>query len=332
MRVELVMSLYPLVLAAVFLQFMPLLTRRGIFFSATVGPEFSHSAEGRRLLRSFRWQVALWTVLAIVLMALMVPGRPKWAALGPLMLLLAGAMASYWRKFREIHSHYGVHAPEVRQASLSVSEANENFNLWIIVMPFLALAATALYLNLHWNELPQSFPVHWGTNGQPNRWVSRDWHGVYGPLLFGAYLNVVFLAMAWIMSHESRKTAMRYVTVRGMQFLLYPITITFVLLGLRPLLQTSIWLGQGVMLASLVGLLYWSYRRISAPAAKDEVPEPLSDDYWKAGVFYWNPDDPAIFVSKRVGIGYTMNFANKWSWIAIGTILVALLIPSVLLK
>jgi hypothetical protein len=119
---------------------------------------------------------------------------------------------------------------------------------------------------------------------------------------------------------------MRYVTVRGVQFMLYPVTFTSILAALWPLLNTPLWLAQGVTLASIAGLFYWSYRKISATSPKDEVPEPRGDNYWKAGLFYWNPDDPAIFVSKRVGIGYTMNFANKWSWIATATIVVAFLI------
>jgi uncharacterized membrane protein len=330
MKVEFVMSLFPLVLAAVFLQFMPLFTRQGIFFSATVGPEFPHSDAGRRLLRSYRRQVALWTVLAILLTALVIPALAKSAAVGPLMLLLAGASLSYWRKFREIHVRYGLHAPEVRRATLSVSAANENFSAWIILLPFVALAAVTVYLNVHWNEIPQRFAIHWGADGQPNRWANRDWQGVYGPLLLGAYENLMLLALAWIMSHESRKTLMRYVTVRGLQFLLYPLTLTFILVALRPLVNTPAWLAQGVTLVSIVGLVYWSYRKISTSQAQDEVPEPRNDDYWKAGFFYWNPDDPAIFVSKRVGIGYTMNFANKWSWVALATMLVAFLIPGFL--
>jgi uncharacterized membrane protein len=37
------------------------------------------------------------------------------------------------------------------------------------------------------------------------------------------------------------------------------------------------------------------------------------DDAWK-GIFYSNPDDPALLVPKRFGIGYTLNFGNPWSW------------------
>ncbi len=49
-------------------------------------------------------------------------------------------------------------------------------------------------------------------------------------------------------------------------------------------------------------------------------------------MFYYNPDDPAIFVSKRVGIGYTMNFANKVAWLVMLGILLMALLPALLLK
>ncbi|TCL64720.1 hypothetical protein EDC14_101818 [Hydrogenispora ethanolica] len=38
------------------------------------------------------------------------------------------------------------------------------------------------------------------------------------------------------------------------------------------------------------------------------------DRYWKWGIFYYNPDDPAWFVEKRFGIGWTSNFAQPASW------------------
>ena len=41
------------------------------------------------------------------------------------------------------------------------------------------------------------------------------------------------------------------------------------------------------------------------------------DEHWKAGVFYWNPEDPAVFVAKRFSVGWTMNFARPASWLFI---------------
>jgi uncharacterized membrane protein len=312
-----------LLLAGVLYQFQPLLTRRGIFFSATVDPAFPRSSEGKRILRSFRWQVAFWTVAAALLALPTVPAHSWFAGFAPMLLLVAGEGLSYWRKFREVHARFGVRTPEIRQASVSASPNQDSFSVWFLLLPFLALAAVGVYLRLH---LPQSIPTHWGISGQPDRWA-RDWGGAYWLLLFGTSMNVVLLALAWIVSRESRKTLARYVTVRGVQFLLYPLTLMFILMVLKPALHTPAWLAPGVVMVSVAGSFYWSYRKFSAPSAPDEVPEPQSDAYWKAGVFYWNPDDPAIFVVKRVGIGITMNFANKWSWIALLAIIVALLVP-----
>ena len=79
-----------------------------------------------------------------------------------------------------------------------------------------------------------------------------------------------------------------------------------------------------------VGFSYWrKFREVHARfgVARTETDGIQNDARWKAGIIYWNPDDAAIFVPKRVGIGYTFNFANKWSWMVFIAIVVALLIP-----
>jgi uncharacterized membrane protein len=39
------------------------------------------------------------------------------------------------------------------------------------------------------------------------------------------------------------------------------------------------------------------------------------DDCWKLGMIYYNPADPALVIEKRFGIGWTLNFANRWAWV-----------------
>lgn len=53
------------------------------------------------------------------------------------------------------------------------------------------------------------------------------------------------------------------------------------------------------------------------------------EDAWK-GIFYSNPDDPAVFVPKRHGIGYTLNFGNPWSWLVLVLIFAAVAAPLIL--
>jgi uncharacterized membrane protein len=54
------------------------------------------------------------------------------------------------------------------------------------------------------------------------------------------------------------------------------------------------------------------------------------DRCWKAGIFCVNPADPALFVEKRLGIGYTLNFGNPWSWIVLVFIILIAIAPFIL--
>jgi uncharacterized membrane protein len=53
------------------------------------------------------------------------------------------------------------------------------------------------------------------------------------------------------------------------------------------------------------------------------------DEGWN-GVFYSNPDDPSLFVPKRYGIGYTLNFGNRWSWVLLAVIFAMVAAPLLL--
>lgn len=53
------------------------------------------------------------------------------------------------------------------------------------------------------------------------------------------------------------------------------------------------------------------------------------DSHWKLGIFYYNPADQSFFVEKRIGVGWTLNFANPKSYIFILVIIAIVIILSV---
>jgi len=51
------------------------------------------------------------------------------------------------------------------------------------------------------------------------------------------------------------------------------------------------------------------------------------DRYWYGGFFYNNPDDPALFVPKRFGLGWTVNFGHsQGKLVLIGMLLLPLVL------
>jgi len=66
-----------------------------------------------------------------------------------------------------------------------------------------------------------------------------------------------------------------------------------------------------VILIALVRVVYgWTKARLFPPPAVERN----GDQFWRWGLFYYNPADPTLFIQHRSGPGYTLNFANKFSW------------------
>jgi uncharacterized membrane protein len=68
----------------------------------------------------------------------------------------------------------------------------------------------------------------------------------------------------------------------------------------------------------------------SSPRATDGPHgDATPDSAWKAGLIYYSPADPAVFVEQRVGIGWTLNFGNVWAWLFL---VLALAVPVLIVR
>ena len=90
-------------------------------------------------------------------------------------------------------------------------------------------------------------------------------------------------------------------------------------------LSGSAWFVMLPLMLFNFGVIFWMFRvgqggqRAVAPAARREVHGDATPDHaWKVGgLFYFNPHDPAIWVEKRFGLGYTLNMGNSRAWLLI---------------
>jgi len=56
------------------------------------------------------------------------------------------------------------------------------------------------------------------------------------------------------------------------------------------------------------------------------------DRYWKFGMIYYNPEDPSLFVEKRYGIGWTINFGHTAAIVMLIGIMATIIIIHFVLK
>jgi uncharacterized membrane protein len=211
--------------------------------------------------------------------------------------------------------------------------------------PFAILAATAIYLGIRWDDIPSRFPVHWGISGAANGWSSHTPMGVYGPLLLGAIVMGAVAASSYVALHYGRPG--QAPTPRSMAgdfaremgvFLLsleFFLAVIFSFVGLLPLMGNR---DPGILpvliatVAMLVALIFAMARlakhHASIHAAAGASPaDGTPDEHWKASLFYVNRDDAALFVPKRFGIGYALNFGHVSAWVIMA---LTLLVPVVL--
>lgn len=203
----------------------------------------------------------------------------------------------------------------------------------------LLLVAGALLAGL-WPDLPPRIPLHFAFDGTPDRYGSP----VELALLGGVVLFDI--ALAWIIAvavaaerpalpehapehYAALQSARRAGLVRMTQTLLFGVNLGLLVLGLgvaasvtpRPLLSTgaAVIVGLAVLAVGTLAPLGWWIPRLSrlraALDAAGAAELGTRRGGWKlAGVVYFAPDDPAIFVPKRVGIGQTLNLARPAAW------------------
>jgi len=231
--------------------------------------------------------------------------------------------------------------------------------------PFLLLIVAAIVLRQNWDAIPQHFPVHWDAAGHANGFGDRTFLGVYGLLFYGAVISAAMALTVFAIVKRTRKVELtgpggaRDSRVRRYNAIImvcaeYLIALTFgggSLLPLRaafsrqPYELPAVPVGW-VMFATLgfivfiVVMLMRAARTAPEPSAGGVAAQPATDAVvgdstpdarWIGGMFYFNRQDPALFVEKRFGLGYTLNFGHPISWIVLAAIVLLPLVSALLL-
>lgn len=328
------------VLSAVAHWFLPRLTRPDLYFSVTVAAEFRDSAAGRSVLRRYRRGLIGMSVPTLALLAALVltPALP----LAPVAIVaqIAAYFAVYLHARRLVLPH-ALAPTTIREAQVGLRKRRIPGGWLGASGPFVLLAASAAYLGAHWQQIPARLVLHWGINGQPDRWAARSVGAVFLPIAVPAVILVVLTPLLYGMNHWVRpiyagglrgERELRFRRTASIVVLAieYWIALLFSWLAVRVLLPTSLQRPPAAiaMVAGLIAIvggavLMWRGQggsRIPPGEGEDSdstgpIGDRTADCFWKLGVFYFNPGDPSVMVEKRFGIGYTVNFAHPVAWI-----------------
>ena len=164
-------------------------------------------------------------------------------------------------------------------------------------------------------RLPDRVPIHFDGRGRANGWTDKahlPWVILAIPLLFWLLLWGIGWIGSKIETEAAGATALAsasaFEPLRG--FLGLGMALLMMGCLAAPVLGTvTILVGVAVFFLCLVlGIAFMAreMRRAFAHLPKGK------HDRW--GLFYRNPEDPRLWVEKRLGVGWTLNYAHRAAW------------------
>lgn len=329
--------------AATVARFLPLLfislilpwfghSRRGILFGVTVPLDFVSSPTARSVVR--RYQRRIYTVILIVFAAVtltlwLAPSSPLACTSAPAIAILFEIVVNFffWRSGTRAIKPHAITIPLERHTELVLAPTRGPIVL--TALSLLPLAGTALWLRLRWNQIPARWPQHWDASGNVNGWAIRSIGGVFAPLISGAIMILMLLAVALFLARASGpQTSQRRRALVPFAAISWLVTGLFCLIGSLPLTHFS---SANLMIVSIVYLtvifaaaVWMLWRSGLAPFSNATDPyDSTPDARWYGSIIYYNPSDAAIIVPMRFGWGWTLNFARPSAWLYISAALLA---------
>jgi uncharacterized membrane protein len=180
-------------------------------------------------------------------------------------------------------------------------------------LPGIILALAAVALVFAWGEVPGRWVIHWAVGGHPNGWATKSLLGVFGPLFLGAFLWISIEALLLLVGRHASGRAAAASMSEALIFTEIALALTFAIV--------AIWLPLGrpespagvVVVALVVTGAGVIASMVRFAQMRPPVEHSKGDDGWR-GLVYRNPKDERLWVVKRDGLRWTLNFAHRMAW------------------
>jgi uncharacterized membrane protein len=194
------------------------------------------------------------------------------------------------------------------------------WDLWPLAAALILLVTLPALMN----GLPDPIPTHFDASGRPNGWTPKaNYPWLCFGLPFFGWVVILLLGRAFAGTDQDPdgQKCRAMSPLRGLLTLgLFGLTGGGLLIP-RHGHVVILWMLAGFLATTVLGIV------LMMRELKRTLPEGGLDEHYVWGIFYVNAEDPALWVPKRLGLGWTLNFAHGLSW----AILVLLLLTPIVI-
>ena len=323
----------------------PMLLKHSEVFAVTVPPSEYHSPELSGMRRRYAALTCAVTVLAIIAAALCLPVSENTFFVAYVISIFVVILVSF---ALYLFYHYRVRAlkeqrgwvsqgGEVASAVIEPELIKAPPSMWWNLLYVVIVAATLVIGIAFYPRMPALIPTKTDLAGHVTHYAAKSWGDVLFAPVLQTFLGIIMTFVYWMIRRARRDIDPAHPLTTAQHSALFTRTQSIFLLAMGLALTASMSAMQFSMVGKLsinvagliviivsvvfVGALTWisikygqSGARLAHPAQDDAEISRDDDRYWKAGVLYFNPDDPGLFVPKRFGVGWTMNYARRSAW------------------
>jgi len=329
------------------LAFTPYLTRKTEAFGVSIPASEFNNEQINSYRRAYRNKTIIAGVIFILLSLLIMAVFPSFApvCISFAFFMLAANFLIYYKYhklMKLLKQQNDWQRQTTSEIAVDVSPSGSSYisPLWLAVNPII-VAATVIFTLYVYPSLPDKIPSHYDFAGNITGYMQKSMLSVMFMPLLQLFLTAIFTFIHFVVKYsrrqidlENKEESIKRVAIFrkawGYFNTLCGIGLVFgfaigqlAIFGLIPVEYFSIGL-TAYALAIVVASIVLSFAvgqggsRIKLSGKDGRFISARDDDkYWKLGTFYYNPDDPALFVEKRFGIGWTSNFARPMTYVFI---------------
>jgi uncharacterized membrane protein len=327
------LSALVLVLALV----LPSITSPTVPFGVRVPAQHAGDPTVARQTRIYRWRVLVSGIVAAGVGVVIYALTGETLLLPLTVLLLVGVWyGCFFLAHHEVQAakaaggwYEGLHQGIAADTALRTDPPRFPW-LWLAPALIVTLATVVIGVILY-PSMPEMLAVHYGAKGVPNRLAAKSVGTAFSlmfvqigatALLVGIAAGIVFRSRSDIdPAHPvaSARWHRQYMALGAKALLGLVAMIDLGMLGSSLLMWTGTvtsWAPLVVVLPILAGVVVAVVVLARNNRERDEGEEDTGlthrddDKYWRGGLFYINREDHALWIPRRFGLGWTLNFGN----------------------
>lgn len=361
----LILVLFMFIPVSIITTIIPFLTRKTESFGVSVTEEVHALPLNQQMRRQYAIIMGLISGLVTfsmgVLTVIMEPEPWSIALMVHLIGLLIISFLIYLKYHfttKRLKREQGWSSPSFAQrivVDTSFRSKKVTYSPWWFVPQFLIMLLTVGTGVLFYDRFPAQIPMHYSADGTVTRFVEKSYQVVLWPVAVQAVLiaTMIFAFFAIARSKQQIDASSPEASLqrniifrrRWSAFILILGTLLSAMFYSIQLVQLFEWSDKVILAITLgsLGIIFayaiWlslstgqggSRIKINGERAQTTQVNVDDDQYWKLGQFYFNRDDPSLFIEKRFGVGWTINLARPAAWIILLAITVGPIIILVL--